>query len=111
MKFIKVKTNSYKNINLPPKELRFFTEYGNAVFVLRKLPDEKLPKSLIDKISGTGIVRRSDDVEYVLCEARLFREHVNVKIPITCSLILIRKTYIAKKTKHRFSNKIPWLRT
>lgn len=111
MKFIKVKTNSYKNISLVPRELRFFTEYGNAVFVLRKLPEEKLPRALIEKVSKSGIVTRSDGVEYVVCSRSLFKEYVNAKVPVTCVVILIRKTYIAKKTKHRFSDKLPWLRT
>jgi len=110
MKFIKVRTNSYKNKTLVPKELKFFTEYGNETFVLRKLPDEKLPQSLIDVVCKSGIVTRSDGVEYVICDRRTFKEHLKVKMPITCSLILIRTTYIAKKPRRPFKYSIPWLR-
>jgi len=106
MKFIKVSSTKYQPVGMDQLEKKYYDDYRNCIFVLRTRPHEKLNDSLIEFLSKASTVRRSDYSEYVYCTKRDFCKYMNVKIPVMCNIILIRKSVVdSRKSKLPFSGK------
>lgn len=94
MKFIKVSSTKYQPVAMSQRERKYYDEYRNCIFVLRTKPHEKLDSSLVEFLSEASTVRRSDYSEYVYCTKQDFCKYMNVKLPVMCNIILIRKSLI-----------------